>query len=98
MTNHTPGPWTNSDGLVFGQESRAKFIPSPSLDIFNAYEWPRELREEALANADLIAAAPGLLNALIAILPWHDSHPSEATDNRIVNLCRAAIKKAKGET
>lgn len=37
-----------------------------------------------------------LLAALKEILPWHDSHPAEATDNRIINLCRAAIAAAEG--
>jgi hypothetical protein len=38
-----------------------------------------------------------LLAALKAILPWHDSHPAEATDNRIINQCRAAIARAEGK-
>jgi hypothetical protein len=35
-----------------------------------------------------------LLEALKAILPWHDSHPAEMTDNPIILKCRAAIAKA----
>lgn len=42
----------------------------------------------------LVDAAPELLAALKAILPWHDSHPVEATDNPLINQCRAAIAKA----
>lgn len=40
------------------------------------------------------SAAPDLLAALKAILPWHDSHPAEVTDNPLINRCRAAIAKA----
>lgn len=54
----TPGPWINDDGLVSGGESRARFAPGVSVDIFDANEWPNDLRDEAMANAALIAAAP----------------------------------------
>jgi hypothetical protein len=53
--------------------------------------------EFAHADGRFIApAAPALLAALKEILPWHDAHPAEATDNRIINMCRAAIAKAEG--
>lgn len=94
MTNHTPGPWENDGGLVAGRESRERFQPGTSVDIFDASDYPNELHEEMLATAALIAAAPDLLAALKAILPWHDSHPAEATDNPLINQCRAAIAKA----
>ena len=60
---HTPGPWINDNGLVNGTESRKRF-GGVSVDIFDANEWPRELHDEALANAALIAAAPDMLIAL----------------------------------
>ena len=59
--SHTPGPWTNDSGLVNGIDSRRPH--TPSLDIFDAAEWPHQLRDEALDNARLIAAAPDLLEA-----------------------------------
>lgn len=63
MATHTPGPWINVDGLVNGRESRPRFAPGTSIDIFDAAEWPAELHDEALANAKLIAAAPDMLKA-----------------------------------
>lgn len=60
MAQHTPGPWVNDDGLVNGRESRARFAPGVSIDIFDAAEWPTELKDEALANAALIASAPAM--------------------------------------
>lgn len=59
---HTPGPWTNDGGVVYGIESRPRFF-GVSIDIFDANEWPAEIAEEAQANARLIAAAPELLAA-----------------------------------
>jgi hypothetical protein len=61
---HTPGPWINDNGLVNGRESRERFAPAVSVDLFDASEYPAELREEMLANAALIAAAPEMLKAL----------------------------------
>lgn len=52
---------------------------------------------EQMSAAHLIIAAPDLLDALEAILPWHDSHPAEPTDNPLIAKCRAAIAKAKGK-
>ena len=63
---HTPVPWTNDDGLVTGGESRTRFAPGVSVDIFDASEWGAEQHDEAMANAALIAAAPEMLIALKA--------------------------------
>lgn len=60
----TPGPWINDNGLVNGQETRARFAPGVLPDIFDSAQWPKELQEEAMANAALISAAPDLLEAL----------------------------------
>jgi hypothetical protein len=105
---HTPGPWVNNDGLVYGVESRERFAPYPSLDIFDAGEWPGELRDEAMANAALIAAAPDLLAALKAMVePWHGFSDVElkrrhlmgaidTPDLERITQARAAIKAAEG--
>ncbi len=58
MSAHTPGPWVNDNGLVYGTG-----MGGASFDIFDASEWNGAL-EEAHANAALIAAAPDLLAAL----------------------------------
>lgn len=60
MAHRTPGPWINDGGLVNGRESRARFAPGVSIDIFDAAEWPAELEDEAFANAALIASAPAM--------------------------------------
>jgi hypothetical protein len=71
MSNHTPEPWTMSaTGLVAGRDSRERFSGIPSIDIFDASEWPAELHEEAMSNARLITAAPELLAHLKMLLGW----------------------------
>ena len=96
---HTPGPWTNEDGLVNGIESRKRGVGTPSLDIFDAAEWPHELQNEALANARLIAAAPEMLAALICAVNRADEnlkHYSMRDDDcaKDYAMCVAAIAKA----
>ena len=99
----TPAPWVNEGGLVNGRESRSRFKQfgddTPSIDIFDANEWPRDMYDEAMANADLIAAAPDLLMAAkdmmqaiamrsIESFAWHSERAQKL---------RAAIAKATGE-
>lgn len=103
----TPGPWTNSDGLVNGIETRAGFGPSnrTSLDIFDAAEWPLSLDQEAQANAHLIAAAPELYEALeLAIFCMvanekikNPEWDERATPTSAIGKARAILAKARGE-
>lgn len=63
-TQHTPGPWNfkNRDGkLVFGafNGTREKWIASKEISVTN--------KDEDIANARLIAAAPDLLESLIEL-------------------------------
>ncbi len=101
-TYWTPGPWTNDGGLVTGRESRPG-KSDPSLDIFDANQWPMALTDEAHANADLIAAAPDLYEALDIVLDALGalSNPSElhgwmSEESQIKVF--AARKKARGQT
>lgn len=104
---HTPGPWTNDEGLVCGKESRVG-MGEVSIDIFNAHEWPASLFDEAMTNAMLIAAAPEMY-ALIEELgdaitdmfeqltrgDWRDGHGHDVRLNKqmasLVPLVRKAI-------
>ena len=103
-TSHTPGSWINANGLVNGRDSRLEYPDTPSIDIFDASEWPENLSEEAQANARLIAAAPDLLDALQAIV---DEFPVAAGTAKgiphdeqgfgSIYRARAAIARATGE-
>ena len=44
--------------------------------------------QQQSVNAELLAA-------LKTILPWHDAHPIEVTDNPVINQCRQAIANAE---
>lgn len=100
--NGTPGPWrfdeqtTLSGGPVFyiAQDDNAKYTPNYS-DVSQTCSG--ELKHIQKANAQLIAAAPDLLEALQAMLNkaykqnWNDQYPDE------LSKAQAAISKALGE-
>lgn len=96
MSAFTPGRWgfrVLADGI-----SVELYAADGDVDPVIAYidRDMCETDEQAHADARLMAAAPDLLEALKAILPWQDSHPAKATDSPLINQCRAAIAKAEG--
>lgn len=101
---HTPGPWVvgSSDFL-----DQWVCIDAPSGDpdlgykswegIAMAYgceESPRKGLIKAKANAQLIASAPELLEALEEVVQWLELGDHEG---KMHSKARAAIAKAKGE-
>jgi hypothetical protein len=89
---HTPGPWkifypTVGDcgfGIDTADEKNSIVVMDTEAGIYSA-----ETREEDLANAKLIAAAPDLLEACLAALD------SKLHWNQINSMLKKAIKKAK---
>lgn len=100
QSKHTPGPWrvVDKNPLHIGGNWRGHFY-----DKVCTIE-PRRFENVPVdtANARLIAAAPDLLAALVAVL-WEYRNvdgmvPNDAPDQREeVIAARAAIAKAKGE-
>lgn len=90
----TPGPWdidknvTETNYLICCDISARNRGYVASLSTTN---------EDALNNAQLIAAAPDLLEALNLIVsyPYCDASPLE--DPLVMKLARAAINKAEGK-
>ncbi len=85
-TKHTPGPWEVFDTICIGVMSTPR-----ECDVAHCsgHDSGRS-RDEELANARLIAAAPDLLTALERILSYDDQVEG-------AEAARAAIAKAKGE-
>ena len=98
---HTPGPWFEDDGFIHA-------AALPTCFDYVAWTGPYSGNEsgDALsqmqANANLIAAAPCLLDALAKLLPmfaeWHSEFPQHVGDNEApaLQLARTAIAKATG--
>ena len=101
-TEHTPGPW-----ICVHDHDKHFIEPSdetPNGDYIAYCSGQGDFSPDvAAANGDLIAAAPELLDALIALVAeieyLADSGvlPISAKNHKKISSAREAIKKAKGE-
>lgn len=105
MSKHTPGPWSALTPDQFGRQVQADWVVAGG----DAYicvgpQWDDEYRDESLANAHLIAAAPELLALARRVMADHRAQlPSESRDLYgggcgcpQCEHARAAIAKATG--
>ncbi len=96
MSKHTPGPWAMPDS---GQGRISKVGANGGWDGLIATadcgDYARS-RDEGLANARLIAAAPDLLEALRGALEHWPVPSSICKDRPAYEAARAAIAKATG--
>lgn len=98
MTQHTPGPWKIFDG--YGADRRRPIIVDciPDVDgkcIANSICYMSSTNENITANAQLIAAAPELLEALQAIVQAAGNCKEYVVFQK---RAEAAIAKAIGNT
>lgn len=107
-TKFTPGPWVRSShGFQVLTNDRRTFIAQTHTKDKSPATEDVEGREERIANADLIAAAPEMYRALVRVeaymnryCPAPQSGPWPfAADEHIGGLgeVRAALAKARGE-
>ena len=89
MTKHTPGPWRYSDQGV-GPRGKSLGIIVCTAKGLPMFFMPRG-KEELVANARLVAAAPELLEALKEVVAISD-RKTDAWDR-----AHAAIVKAEGK-
>lgn len=97
MLPHTRGTWAATKSSSHNGYAVHSIDPNTTLDIsvFAPYGGrEKEWREQALADATLVAAAPDLLAALEAFI-GRDMESSHAAWPE-VTAARAAINKAKG--
>jgi hypothetical protein len=99
QTQHTPGPWKIRSIGVNGSQT----VYAMRNDVATAYDRAPMVKGECEANAQLIAAAPELLEALQEALAWceidatdEDGFPSQEMLENRVEILREAIAKATG--
>jgi hypothetical protein len=97
MNKHTPGPWS----VVQGHYPSFKDVIGPSFKI-NAVMWATDLTDDdyykRMADLNLIAAAPDLLEALKSFIDcWSDDMGFSNPYPEDVRKAKAAIAKATGE-
>lgn len=85
---HTPGPWETAD--EFGPSATGRLVQKTGGNLICACTGYFG-RDETLANARLIAAAPDLFAALKAVA-------SDECVHGAFDMARAAIAKAEGRT
>jgi len=99
---HTPGPWkidtSYATMLVIGSEGGVSIAEVDCAMSMMDFETRIDPIEEEQANANLIAAAPELLNIAERLLTYYE--PSETRPEAIFKLdtAREVIAKAKGES
>ena len=98
MSKHTPGPWFISGRMTKYIEARIGGGLIQEVAACGPTDADGGYGERQYANAQLISAAPDLLEALEGMVRkaqkqnWNDNYPAE------LNAAYAAIAKAKGET
>lgn len=87
---HSPTPWQNTNGTI--ESADGWHVAS-----VHGHVGP----ETKKSNANIIAAAPELLEALETLLAEVDDHqedcPQTVATDEVLTKVRAAIAKAKGE-
>lgn len=103
MGKHTNTPWhagENSVPTELARGSHTILIESDGYIIAHVSSWKNdpETAAEAFANANLIAAAPDLLEALeAAVFDIENTHPLDSNYSW-ADAARKAIARAKGES
>ena len=92
MTTHTKGPWMVSSNMVF-RERPTGFAGD---FICECYGPDERARDEDRANAQLIAAAPDLLEALADLVEKFGCGTAIELDCELCSAARKAIEKANG--
>ena len=101
---HTPGPWETYGGVgVWAPSSKAVIAQASEPRIASQYVEHHKPRlgspdfHEACANAELIAAAPDLLEVLTAMMEFWDCGTPVQPGALLVDDARAALAKARGD-
>lgn len=101
-SKHTPGPWVHSASMIYApgenggnicelsELRKSRHVQHDKLEL-GSKDW-----DEQMANGKLIAAAPELLRACEAIRA--SGGLEGANLSNAIDMCRAAIAKAKGES
>ena len=90
QSKHTPGPWE----LVIQNDFRATLYKPGRQGIVTEVVNENKLQDDDNANAQLIAAAPELLEALE--WAWEFYTDKEQVPDKVIDIIEATINKARG--
>lgn len=94
--HHTPGPWFVSRDPRPDMEWNLHIasVDDPNHEICSMFHDGKPGNELGEANAAIVAAGPTMLDALERVEWWLSTVPQGAA---MRDVCRAAIKEARGE-
>ena len=94
MSKHTEGPWFfDQHGHVYGTLEGKPIEGAPG---GKTILHPHVCTPRRIANARLIAAAPELLEACLAMIEWDDREKDHAVDfYKRMELCEITFQKAR---
>ena len=96
MSKHTPAPWHFGFKTIYACGEHGRTYP-----IATVFDHDLPDKSEAVGNAQLISAAPDLLEALIRLLPMAEDdalqYGGKPDCDDDITFARAAIAKANGE-
>ena len=97
MSKHTPGPWVLGDeNNQHAQVCLGDSMCSVDLRRFADYPTCEGMsREEMLANARLIAAAPEMLEVLLLVRLWGDSENHTPESYAFYDKARSILQKVQ---
>lgn len=100
MSKHTPGPWKVAGGYGWEETKVCYHIVDPKkgwvAQLWNKYEEDFKSCEESKANAQLIAAAPEMLEALEKVKEYIEHSMNYGILAGVPEFVESAIKKARG--
>lgn len=99
MSGHTPGPWRvagKQSGIIVAPDGRGT-VQIGRVGDFRDAELLRFERDRWSADARLIAAAPELLESLMAMVRDFGSDQEDMDGADVIDRARAAIAKATGK-
>ena len=95
---HTPGPWKMAEINDESQNLTHCIVSANDENLLITYALPpTDCRDEFYGNAQLLSAAPDLLEACKYVVKWHkenDSGEGELFGLDFVTTCISAIAKA----
>ena len=100
---HTPGPWKRTSRNFEGAGTKLSICSDNDISLAHILVSNRTPKEEREANANLIVAAPDLLEVVQHFFTWHSEHFEDFNNETnmallcLANEAEAAIAKAKGE-
>lgn len=91
MSKHSKSPWRRVD------HQSMDIVDADGEVVSEVRTYGQSFRQdEPSANANLLASAPEMYEALKGVIEWYDDHSGCYDPDVVVQAARAAVRKANG--